>query len=161
MSVRAANDFRSQRRLPVCALWLLASASAAAGCGGDPYQVGDLVPVEGQVQMVGQPLRLGESTFGRVWFHPDTSKGNACPQVPTADLDANGTYRLSTRGRPGAPPGWYKVMVVVTEQIDPTRPSRRRKSFVHLRYGAVETSGLAVCVSATPAQGAYDLRLRK
>jgi hypothetical protein len=132
-----------------------------AGCGGDPYEVGPTVPVAGRVLVNGQPLRLGPNTFGRVWFHPDAARGNACPQVASGDIDGEGNYRLTMRGREGVPPGWYKVMVVATEQIDPNRPKRKRKSFVNRRHGAVETSGLAVQVLEGATANAYDLRLSK
>jgi hypothetical protein len=139
---------------------LALGAVALAGCEADTYKVGPTVPVEGRILVNGKPLRLGERTFGRVWFHPDAARGNACPQVASADLDGEGHYRLTMRGRAGVPPGWYKVMVVAVEQIDAAKPSRRRRSFVPTRYGAVETSGLRVQVVEEPASGAYDLHLR-
>jgi hypothetical protein len=145
------------RRLP----WLVLVVLALAGCQRDPFEVGGTVPVAGRVLVNGQPLRLGTDDFGRVWFHPDAAKGNTCPQVAVGDIDAEGNYRLTTRGRDGVPPGRYKVMLVATEQIDPNRPKRKRKSFVHPRYGAVETSGLSVQIVEGAEPGAYDLRLGK
>ena len=137
------------------------AAVVLAGCKADTYKVGPIVPVEGRILVNGKPLCLGERTFGRVWFHPDAAKGNACPQVAAGDIDSAGHYRLTMRGRDGVPPGWYKVMVVAVEQIDAAKPSRRRRSFVPPRYGAIETSGLRVQVVSEPDAGAYDLRLRR
>jgi hypothetical protein len=132
-----------------------------SGCGSDPYGVGQCVPVRGQVLVNGQPLRLPAGAFGRVWFYPDVSRGNTCPQVPSGDLDAEGRFELAVRGRKGAPPGWYRVMVVASEQADPNHPTRKRKSFVHPRYASVDTSGLLLQVVAAPAAEEYNLHLMK
>jgi hypothetical protein len=133
----------------------------AGGCRSDPYGVGMCVPVRGQVLVNGQPLHLPPGAFGRVWFYPDTTRGNTCPQVPCADLDEEGRFELAVRGQKGAPPGWYRVMVVATEQADPHHPTRKRKSFVHPRYASVDTSGLTVQVVAAPTAEAYNLQLTK
>ncbi len=155
MSPRATHPWREW-------LLLLLAAGLAAGCGGgaDPYGLGETVPVAGTITVNGKPLRLGQGAFGRVWFHPDTSRGNRCPQVPSGVIDAQGGYTLTTREVPGAPPGWYRVMLVATEPVDPRQPSRKR-SLIHARYTAVETSGLAVQVVAKAAPGAYDLKLKR
>jgi hypothetical protein len=149
------------RFLSTRVLLLILGTTALPGCEADAYKVGHIVPVEGRILVNGKPLRLGDRTFGRVWFYPDAAKGNTCPQVATGDIDGEGRYRLTMRGREGVPPGWYKVMVVAVEQIDAAKPARRRQSFVPPRYGAVETSGLCVQAVAEPATGAYDLRLRQ
>lgn len=140
-----------------CGALLLALAACSRP---EPYGVGPTVPVKGQILVAGKPLRLPANAFARVWFHPDSAKGNSCPQVPAADLQPDGSFALATRDAPGAPPGWYKVMLVATTHVDPNNPSRRRPAFVAARYGSPDTSGLAVRVVAEPAPGAYDLRLK-
>jgi hypothetical protein len=142
---------------------LLLVGSLLLGCGGqsDVYGVGQVVPVEGQVFVQGQPLRLPNGSYGRVWFHPDEGRGNTCPQPAQADIDSEGRFHLTTRGQVGVPPGWYKVMIVATEPGDSRKPSKLRKSFVNRRYAAVETSGLAIEVVASPRPGAYDLKLTR
>ncbi len=141
-------------------LSLAAACALACGCSQDPYGLGDAVPVVGTVTLKGKPFRLKANAFARVWFHPDAAHGNSCPQIPLGDIDADGHYRLATRGRDGAPPGWYKVMVIATENIDPNRPSKRRPSFVPRRYGNPDTSGLRIQVVAAPSAGAYHLVLK-
>jgi hypothetical protein len=139
----------------------LGAVSLVSSGSSDRYGVGAVVPVSGQLTLNGKPLRLKPNAFARVWFYPDASKGNNCPQVASGDVDAQGHYQLSTRGRDGAAPGWYRVMVIATEHVDPNQPSRRRPSFVAARYGSPQTSGLAVRVVEAPSAGAYDLHLRK
>jgi hypothetical protein len=132
-----------------------------ASCGGnDPYRLGKTVPVEGQVFYKGKPLAINEGEFGRVWFHPDPAKGNKTPQVAVGDIDAEGKFTLATRGQAGVPLGWYKVMIVATEQIDPTQPKRKRQSLVPARYTAVQTSPLTVEVVEQPTAEAYHLQLK-
>jgi hypothetical protein len=145
---------------PPCCLasWLCCVASCAPA---DPYGVGKTCPVEGQVFQNGARLTLKPGTFGRVWFHPDAGKGNQCPQVAVGDLNEAGEFKLTMRDQPGAPPGWYKVAVVVTVEIDPHQPKRPRKSFVNEKYGNPKTSKLAVQVVDNAPPGSYDLRLSK
>lgn len=131
-----------------------------AGCEGDPYHVGRRVPVRGQIYLGDKPLWLGSAVFGRVWFYPDASKGNTCPQVPVGEIEPNGEYQLKTRGQDGAPPGWYKVLVVATERIDHHYPSRPRKCFVPLRYTRLETTDLQIEVLNDGQEHRYDLHLK-
>src|SRR4051794_8076203 len=75
------------------------------GCGDG---VGTRYPVEGQVLVDGAPL-AGMS--GQVTFEPDQTKGNKTPVSPSGEIDKDGRYKLSSKGKPGAPAGWYKVAV--------------------------------------------------
>jgi hypothetical protein len=134
--------------------WCLAVLGVLAGCGGPA--TGDLVPVSGRVTVNGQPL-----TRGTISFRPDAARGNDSLQEPYGKIDAQGRYRLLTAGKPGAPRGWYKVLVVSAEAIDPNDPYAPRRSYIDPKYGQVETSGLAVEVVDKPADGAYDLALTK
>jgi hypothetical protein len=143
------------RHVLVCGLLVL------AGCGGDAYNVGGTVPVAGTVSLGNEPLRLSASTFGKVWFHPDASAGNTSGQVAVGDIDADGGYKLFTRDAPGAPPGWYKVAVVVSERTEPGQAHKRRKSLISAKYGDPEKSGLRVEVRGQTQDTAYDLRLSR
>jgi hypothetical protein len=145
------------RIAPVLACGLL----VMAGCGGDAYDVGATVPVAGTVSLGKEPLRLSSSWFGKVWFHPDASQGNTSGQVAVGNIDANGTYKLFTRDTPGAPAGWYKVAVVVSERTEPGQAHKRRKSLIPAKYGDPEKSGLRVEVCAGSQDKAYDLWLSK
>jgi hypothetical protein len=76
-------------------------------------------------------------------------------------------YTLTTKGKKGAPPGWYKVIVTAREEAAPVHPKLPKqhrpaaRSLLPAKYGQVETSGLSVEVVENPAPGAYDLKLSK
>src|SRR5205823_1414977 len=76
-----------------------------AGCGDG---IGTRYPVEARVLVDGEPLT---GMTGKVIFVPDKDKGNKTPVNAGGDIDAEGRYKLSTKGKPGAPAGWYKVVV--------------------------------------------------
>ena len=141
----------------------LSAAIAASGCA-DSSDVGRTVPVSGKATFENSPL-TAKSTI--IVFKPDASRGNTSPFEPTGTVDADGSYTLKTKGRSGAPPGWYKVIVTAREETDPTHPKspqQRRpvaKSLLPAKYGQVETSGLSIEVVEKPAPGAYDLKLNK
>jgi hypothetical protein len=135
---------------------------AAAGCADDSG-VGKTVPVRGQIALDGRPLAVKSGT---VVFKPDTSRGNTCPFPPSGQIEEDGTYTLFTKGKKGAPPGWYKVSVTALGTPDLGTASRRGqrplpRSLVPTRYGPPDTSGLEVEVVEDPAPGAYDLKLTK
>ena len=124
----------------------------AAGCGSDGE---NLLPVEGVVTLDGKPLTVGGLTF-----HPDTSKGNTTLHQPVGELGADGRYKLTSGGKAGAPPGWYKVLVFSSEQMQdslrggaPTDP----KWLIHRKFTDAKTTPLSVEVVADPKEGAYDL----
>jgi hypothetical protein len=130
---------------------------AAAGCG----DAGNHHPVSGRVLIDGRPL-AGKA--GSVLFKPDTARGTTSPLEPAGKLDAAGNYTLLTRGKNGAPPGRYKV-VVVTEpaKVQDRHLGERRgpaaRPVVPRRYGTERDTPLTVEVVAAPAPGAYDLQL--
>jgi predicted small lipoprotein YifL len=137
------------RRPFAAALAALAAALLVAGCGGDGPK---LLPVQGKVTADDQPLSKGS-----VRFVPDTAKGNAAKYEPAGEIGADGSYTLSTLGKPGAPAGWYKVSVVSTDPVDSSKPLAV-KSYVGKKYNDTQTSGLSVEVVASPPAGAYDLK---
>jgi hypothetical protein len=136
----------------------LVVALLAAGCGG-----GNTQPVSGTVTIDGNPLAARN---GVVTFVPDKAKGNVTADEPAGTVDDRGHYTLYTKGRRGAPPGWYKVVVTGLADAPPAAakgPLTQRpvpKSAVPARYGRAETTPLEVEVVASPATGAYDLTLK-
>ena len=140
-----------------CAIVL---AFAAPGCG-DTSGVGRTVPVAGRVTLDGAPWTSASTV---ILFKPDAAKGNTLPWEPTGTVDSQGNYTLSTKGRRGAPPGWYKVTLTALE----TRPLETKgprvklptpKSLLPARYGQAATTPLAIEVVDSPAPDAYDLKL--
>jgi hypothetical protein len=136
-------------------LLVFLSTWAGSGCGKDESP---LLPVVGQVLLDGRPL-----TTGTVSFRPDPSRGNASLHHPTGVIDAAGNYRLFTARKEGAPPGWYKVLVMadknqtVGKEIHPRRPAW----LVNVKYTQVETTTVVVEVVKQPPPAAYDLQLTK
>lgn len=137
--------------------WIAAGLTllvVAVGC--DSSGVGRLVPVQGKVTYEGQPL-----TAGSLALKPDAEKGNTSKFEPAANLGPDGSYRLFTAEREGAPLGWYKVAIVAQAPADEKNPYAAQKSLIPARYAETGTSNLAIEVVETPPPGAYDLKLTK
>lgn len=141
----------------------LLAALAASGCS-DASGVGQTFPVAGKATIDNQPL-TARTTI--VLFKPDAAKGNTSPFEPSGTVDGDGNYTLTTKGKKGAPPGWYKVVVTAREEeapVHPKAPKQHRpvaRSLLPAKYGQAETSGLSIEVVENPAPGAYDLKLSK
>ncbi len=136
-----------------------AVVASMAGCSKDPSGVGKTVPVVGKVTVGGIPVKRG--TERTVIFHPDATKGNQSPHQPRGEIDEQGNYKLMTTAKKeGAPLGWYKVAVVVTEPLNPADPYSPVKHLVNEKYADVERSPLRIEVVENPTPGAYDLPLK-
>lgn len=123
------------------------AVAALAGCGpGGP----SLIPVEGKITADGNPLAQGSLAF-----HPDTAKGNASKKTGAAEIK-DGSYKLFTDGKPGAPAGWYKVTVVSAGEPDNTKPEAPVKSFVAPRFADPRLTDQSIEVKAG---GSYDLKV--
>jgi hypothetical protein len=121
--------------LPVLALLLL-----AAGCGHDDPAT---AAVRGRVFYKGVLL-----TRGSIVFSPDPDKGGSGP-LARGDVRPDGSYALTTDGRPGAAPGWHRVTIVAVES-PPAPPAGTAfadvRSLLPLKYAAADLSGLAALV---------------
>lgn len=137
-----------------CAALAVLSGISLLGC--DSSGLGRIVAVEGKVLLNDAPL-----SGGSLVFQPDLSKGNSATFQPSAEIGSDGTYRLYTKERAGAPEGWYRVGVVSEGPASATDPYAARKSLVAARYNDPATSGIAVEVVAKPVANAYDLKLTK
>ncbi len=129
------------------------------GCG-DSSGVGKTFPVSGRITFKDQPW-VAETTM--VLFKPDRSKGNQTPFEPVGVVDEQGIYAVTTKGKDGAPPGWYKVLVTAAGDYQEHPKAKNRhpgpRSLLPAKYGQEKTSGLAVEVVEHPAANAYDLKL--
>lgn len=137
-------------------------AVLAAGCSGDSG-VGVTFPVAGKITIDNEPLTVRGTV---VLFQPDASRGNTSPFDAVGTVDETGAYKLATKGKSGAAPGWYKVVVTATsssaEHAKSPHGSRPApKSLLPAKYGLASTSDLSVEVVEEPAPGAYDLRLTR
>src|SRR5262245_43577043 len=101
---------------------------AGPGCA-DRSGVGKTVPVTGKVYLGDRPLPTGS-----VSFRPDASKGNTSTWEPSGDIGPDGTYKLSTNGKPGAPPGWYRVIVAADVPSNPNDPYSMPRSIITAKY---------------------------
>jgi hypothetical protein len=150
------------RYLPLLLSGLLLAA-LAAGCG-DASGVGPTFRVAGKVILNNTPFTAKNTV---ILFKPDAARGNASRFEPSGTVDADGNYSLTTKGKNGAPAGWYKVVVTAREEAEPVHPKgpqRHRpvsKSLLPARYGQAQTTDLAVEVVESPAAGAYDLKLTR
>jgi hypothetical protein len=129
------------------------AAAGLMGCSGGE----ELIAVQGIVTMRGRPL-----TEGSVSFRPDASQGNASLHHPTGGIDGEGKYRLWAGRSEGAPPGWYKVVVIANEpekqqpnMVHPGMP----KPIVDRRYWSPETTPLCIEVRRDAPPGSYDLQV--
>ena len=138
---------RLKAQLFVFGLLLLASVAAMPGCGPAGPK---LDPVSGIVTLSGAPLKSGTVTL-----IADASKGNTAQGTSTGKIESDGRYNISTDGKEGAPPGWYKAIVI-------TKYPGAPEDAVALNpvYSDPKTAPTFEVV-ASPKPGAYDLKLTK
>jgi len=133
--------------LPGAFLVLMLLLAAAAGCSNKGSNV-KLSTVQGKVTLdSGEPV-----TGGYVTFHPSGGT-SAQAAASTGEIKSDGTYKIQTGGKDGAPEGSYKVTVsppmVSTGGSPLTTPFDKS-------YTRVDTTQLTVTVP-----GNYDLKLKK
>lgn len=134
------------------AIGSLVALLAAGGCSHDSD---GFYPVQGKVTADGKPI-----TVGSVTFRPDASKGNKTLHHPTGNIEADGTYTLYTISKPGAPPGWYRVMVFADGNPNPA-PGTPPQWLHNVKYTAEGTTDLRMEVIENAPAGAYDLKLSR
>jgi hypothetical protein len=141
------QGFQSMRTF--CRMWFLGVLGllvpVLAGCGDG---LGTLHPVSGSVTLDGEPLKDAQLSFV-----PDTEKGNKTTASVFGKV-TDGKYTLTTKDRPGAPAGHYKVSVLTQYPGGPENPVVLLKI-----YSDPGKSGLKVEVVEKPSPGAYDLKL--
>lgn len=139
--------------------FLLVALIALTGCGGTPDRIGKTFPVAGKVTVEGKPL-----TSGTISFWPDASKGNPTEFQPAGEIASDGTFKLTTFGKEGAPSGWYKVVIFAREEVatpDGRASSPTGKFLVNTKYTDVNTTDQAVEVVENPAENAYHIKLQR
>jgi hypothetical protein len=140
------------RLVPAAALAV--AVGLAAGCGrGGPR----LVPVEGKVFVNDQPVQAGETVKGYVVLHPDQSKGNMTQEHVSATINPDGSFKVVTRDREGAPTGSYKVTVDLAK-TNPKDPYDY-KALIEGKYLEKDKSGLVFEVVENPEPGRYDIKI--
>jgi hypothetical protein len=128
------------------------------GCGTSREK---LVPVAGKVTLNGQPWNIGV-----IGFFPNVAKGNGNEIAAVGAIASDGSYQLFTSGKPGAPLGWYKVVIWATQ--DPNAAGnpwgmdgklKPVRWLVNSKYTNKDTTNLEVEVVDRPSPGQYDLHL--
>jgi len=153
------------RRL--AALLGLCTFLALAGCGKGELK---LVPVEGKVTVGGKSLTSGVVTY---WLEGEAEGSKKV--APIGNIGTDGTYKMTTNGKDGAPVGRYKV--TVSTMMPPGSdvpdlsgdggkkppPPKEANPAVRIdsRYISPKTTTLKVEVSENPSSGAYDLKLER
>ena len=130
----------------------------ASGCGKN---LPPMSPVSGKVTVNGQPL-----TAGQVALIPDVgipTQENTKDQPPTVGLSAgtigsDGTYKIFTAGKEGAPAGKYRASV--TPSMIPSGDGKAPPSGFNPQFSNDRSTPLKIEVPSTAA-GAYDLKLPK
>ncbi len=119
------------------------------GCGPTLY------PLKGKVTVDDKLL-----TTGSVTLMPDKSKGNKSTYTPVAQIAEDGTYTIETNGKPGAPNGAYKVVVVAGVPVNPNDTFSALSLLVNAKYTHEETTDLELTIPSASADG-YDLKLKR
>jgi hypothetical protein len=143
MQTRCSGLFSAVRlgaALAFCGLFIL------LGCSGDPR--GKYYPVEGKITLAdGKPVPPGSVSFLPIQTDPNA------PVFPASmGPIKDGSYTLSTKGKPGAPAGKYRV--VLSSSGDKMAWSK-----VPRQYTIEKKSPLEVEVVADKPPGGYDLKL--
>jgi hypothetical protein len=133
-------------------------ACLAVGCGRSDG-LDKLIPVKGKILFTGQPIPSASSCT--VILKPDVDQGNTTPHEPRGVMDKDGNFQVFTANRAGAPPGHYKVAVIVMESPPPDskNPYAPPKWLIDQKYGDPATSGLKLNVVDNAPEGAFDLTI--
>ncbi len=129
--------------------WLALGIFLLSGCGSSSRPAGQLVAVQGVVLFNGMPLP--DETAAEVLFIP-LEKPQPTSPVPRARVASGGSYTLKTAGYAGAPPGNYRVVVLLGD-------SKPLAGQFDRRYSSQQQSSLLVEVVENKPAGAYDLVL--
>jgi hypothetical protein len=144
-------------RLSLFGLALLAAVATLPGCGPSGPR---LEPVSGKVTLDGAPLKSGTVTLVA-----DESKGTKQVGSSSGAIGSDGTYRITTDGKDGAPPGWYKVVVITMGpgmgQMQTGPLTTTGGVAPPPKYSDQTKTDQTFEVTASPKPGAYDLKLSK
>ncbi len=135
---------------------VLAGLILVVGCG---KKLPPMSPVSGKVTLDGQAL-----TAGQVALIPDVgipTQESAKDQPPTAGLSAgqigsDGTYKIFTAGKEGAPAGKYRVTVTPSMM-----PSADPKTPPAVAFSRDFTDPRNTKLRIEVPSGSYDLKLTK
>jgi len=117
-----------------------------------------LVPVSGKVLVGKSPL-----TRGTITFWPDAAKGNNVNKTPSATIQEDGTYKLTTgttQGvKDGAPPGWYLVTISKGNAVATKDKKKTREPVFDPAFENHQKTTLKMEVKEGAPPGSYDLKV--
>jgi hypothetical protein len=108
--------------------------------------------VQGTVEVDGRAL-----TGGEVFFHPEVQKPGTRFEM-VGMIGSDGLYTMTTNGKPGVPPGKYKVSIM--PPLSPEGTSDTGKLF-NSKFESANETPLTVEVTNAPNPGQYDLQLTR
>jgi hypothetical protein len=152
------NRFRSFR---LACLVVFVGVGLVPGCGG---KLPSMTPVSGKVTINGQSLTGGQVSLIPDIPHPN-EEGAKPSETQTAGLSAgqigsDGTYKIFTAGKEGAPLGKYKV--TVTPSMIPSGDAKTAPaSGFNPKYSDARNTPLRIEVVANSEPSKYDLKLTK
>jgi hypothetical protein len=127
-----------------------AAASLTFALSGCKKSV-NTVPVSGKVTLDGNPI-----TSGQVTFTPTDDGGSK--ELSAGTIGSDGSYTIKTGGKEGAPPGKYKASI--TPAMAANSKSDGKPDIPYpIIYTTPNKTPLTIEVVASPAAGAYDLKL--
>jgi hypothetical protein len=119
---------------------------------------GKLIQVAGYVRLNSTPVPVGT-----VVYYPDPARGNQNTEQCRGTILEDGSYKLQTSGKDGAPPGWYKVIVQPTgmpKEMPPIGQPMPKAPTFDVKYQKPETSGIVIEVKEGAPVGTYDINLK-
>jgi len=142
-------------------LVVLAAIGLVPGCG---KKMPPLTPVSGKVTVDGQPLTAGQVSLIPDVGLPTQEKSEGQDSTPgigpsIGQIGSDGTYKVFTSGKEGAPLGKYRV--TVTPSMMPSGDKKAPPMNFSRKFGDNRNTPLKFEVVASPAAGAYDLKLNK
>jgi hypothetical protein len=150
---------RSSSAFRLRSLALMLIFTLPLGCA-DSSGVGKTYPVVGKITFKNEPWTVESSV---ILLKPDRAKGNQTSFEPVGTVDEQGSYTINTKGKEGAPPGWYKVLVTASGNYEEHPKAKNRhpgpRSILPAKYGQETTTDLAIEVVERPSPNAYDLKL--
>jgi hypothetical protein len=111
------------------------------------------LPVSGQIFLNDQPFKPETGTTIAINFYPPAGGG-----LGIADVNDAGTYTASLNGKPGLPPGTYKVTVAITKPSNPKDEYSPPTSLINPAFADQSKTRLSIDVKEG---GSYDLKVSK
>jgi len=120
-----------------------------------------LLLVRGQINLGNKPLELLDDDFGKIWLYPNRAKGNDFADIPAGTITEDGSFTITTRGKEGAPAGWYRVVLLANRTRDPEHPNQKRKPVIPRAFNNPEETTLEILVEEKEEGFEYDISLFK